>query len=49
MDIFTLLYIQWITNKVLRYGTWNSAQCYVAAWIGVGGGLEENGYMYIYG
>ena len=25
----------------------NSAQCYVAAWMG--GGLGENGYMYMYG
>ena len=27
--------------------TWNFAQCYVAAWMG--GGLGENGYMYMYG
>ena len=27
------------------YSTGNSAQCYVAAWIG--GGLGENGYMYM--
>jgi len=26
--------------------TWNSAQCYVAAWMG--GQLGENGYIYIY-
>ena len=34
--IFTLelLYLKWITNKDLLYTTWNSAQCYVAAWIG---------------
>ena len=31
----------------LEYSTWNSAQCYVAAWIG--GGFGENGYMYMYG
>ena len=27
--------------------TGNSAQCYVAAWLGAE--LEENGYMYMYG
>ena len=32
--MFTLLYLKWITNKDLLYSTWNSAQCYVAAWIG---------------
>ena len=36
-----------VTNKELLYRTWNSAQCYVAAWMG--GGLRENGYMYVYG
>ena len=30
----TLLYLKWITNKGLLYSTWNSAQYYVAAWIG---------------
>ena len=28
-----LLYLKWITNKVLLYSTGNSAQCY-AAWMG---------------
>ena len=37
MVMYTLLYLKWITNKDLRYSTGNSAQCYVAAW--VGGGL----------
>ena len=32
--MYTLLYSKWITNKDLLYSTWNSAQCYVAAWIG---------------
>ena len=32
MDLYTLLDLKWITNKDLMYGTWNSAQCYVAAW-----------------
>ena len=47
MDINTLLYLKWITNKDLRYSTWNSAQCHVAAW--VGGEFGENGHMCMYG
>ena len=35
MNKYTLLYFKWITNKVLLYSTWNSAQCYVAGWMGV--------------
>ena len=31
MDMFTLPYFKWITNKDLQYSTRNSAQCYVAA------------------
>ena len=34
MDMYTLLYLKWLTNKVLLYSTWKSAQCYVAAWKG---------------
>ena len=34
MDMYTLLYLKWITNKDLLYNTWNSAQCYVAALMG---------------
>ena len=30
----TLLYLKWTANKDLLYSTWNSAQCYVAAWMG---------------
>ena len=33
MDVYTLLYLKWITNKDLLYSTWNSAQCYMAAWM----------------
>ena len=33
----TLLYFKWNTSRDLLDSTWNSAQCYVAAW--VGGGL----------
>ena len=34
MDMYTLLYLKWITNKDLLHSTWNSAQCYAAAWMG---------------
>ena len=34
MDMYTLLSLKWITKKDLLYSTWNSAQYYVAAWMG---------------
>ena len=34
MDMYTLLYLKWITNKDLLCSSRNSAQCYVAAWMG---------------
>ena len=34
MDMYALLYLKWITDKDLLYSTGNSAQCYVAAWMG---------------
>ena len=34
MDMYTLLYLKWIINKVLLHNTGNSGQCYVAAWMG---------------
>ena len=34
MDMYTLLYLKWITNKDLLYSTGNSVQCYVAAEMG---------------
>ena len=40
MDVYTLLYLKWITNKDVLYSAWNSAQCHVAAWMGVGFGGE---------
>ena len=47
MDVCTLLYLKWITSKVLRYSTGNSAQCYVAAWMeGKFGG--EWKYVYVW-
>ena len=41
MDMYTLLYLKWITNKALLYSTWNSAQCYMAAWMGGAFGRER--------
>ena len=35
-----VLYLKWITNKDLPCGPWNSAQCYVAAWMGGEFGVE---------
>ena len=34
MDMYTMLYLKRITNKDLLYSTGNSAQFYVAAWMG---------------
>ena len=34
MDMSTLLYLKWITNKDLQYSAGNAAQCFVAAWMG---------------
>ena len=43
IDMYTLLYFKWITTKALLYSTGNSAQCYVAAWMG-----EERGPEWIH-
>ena len=32
IDLYTLLYLKWITNKDLLDSTWNSTQCYVPTW-----------------
>ena len=40
INMYTLLYFKWITNKDLLYSTGNSAQCYVAAWMGGESGGE---------
>ena len=45
MDMYTLLNFKWITNKVVLYSTWNSAQCYVAAWMG---GEFKGGWVHVY-
>ena len=41
INVYTLLYLKWITNKDLPWSTWNSAQCHLAAWMG--------GALYVYG
>ena len=46
MDMYTLLYLKWITNKDLLYSTWNFAQHYVAAWMVEEFG-EERIHVYI--
>jgi len=40
MDMCTLLYLKWIINKDLLYSTWDSAKCYVEAWMGGEFGAE---------
>ena len=45
MDMYTLLYLKQITNKDLLYSTWNSAQCFVAAWMG---GEFEGEWIHVY-
>ena len=47
MDMYTLLYLKWITNKELLNSTGSSAQYYVTAWMG--GEFGENGYKYMHG
>ena len=34
MDMYILLYLKCISNKALLHSMGNSAQCYVAAWMG---------------
>ena len=45
MDMYTLLYLKWITNKELLYCTGNSAPRHVAAWMG---GKFERGWIRVY-
>ena len=47
IDMYTLLYLKWIMNRVLLCSTGNTAPCYVAAWMG--GEFGEDVYMYRYG
>ena len=34
MDMYTLLYLKWITDKDQLYSTGSSAQCYMTTWMG---------------
>ena len=45
--LYTLLYLKWITNKDLPYGTWNSAQHDMVAWLGGEFGVSENVYVWL--
>ena len=45
--MYTALYLKWITKKNLLYSTRNSAQCYVAAWMG-GEFQEESTHVYVW-
>ena len=48
INMYTLLYLKWITNKVLLYSTGNSAQCYMAAWmVGEFGGEWIHVYVWL--
>ena len=47
MNMYTLLYLKWITNKDPLYSTWNSAQCYVTACMGKEFG-EEWIHVYVW-
>ena len=44
-DMYTLLYLKWITNKELLYGAWNYAQCSMAAYLG---GEFEVEWIHVY-
>ena len=44
--LYTLLYLKSIISKDLLYSTGNSAQCYMAVWMG--GEFGGNGCIYIY-
>ena len=35
IDMYSLLYLKWITYKDILYNTCNSSLCYVAAWMGM--------------
>ena len=40
INMYTLLCLKWLTNKVLLYSTWNLVQCYTAACTGGESGGE---------
>ena len=48
-DMYTLLYLKWITNKDLLYSIRSFAQCYVAACRGEGfGGEWIDAYVWLF-
>ena len=47
MDMYTFLYLKWIANQDLLYSRGNSAQCYMAAWMG--GEFGGDGFTCMYG
>ena len=48
--MYTLLYLKWMTSKVLLYSRRNSAQLLSIMWQpGWEEGLGEDGYMYMFG
>ena len=50
MDMYTVLYSKWITQKGLLYSTWNNGTLLnVMGQSGWEGSLRENGYMSMYG
>ena len=40
IDMYTLLYLKWISSENLQYSAGDSAQCYVAVWMEGGFGGE---------
>ena len=48
MDMYTLLYLKWVTNRDLLCSTWNSARGSVAAWLGGAcGGERIHAYVWL--
>ena len=48
MDVDTRRYLTWITSKDFLYSTGDSAQCYLAAWVGRElGGEWIHGYIWL--
>ena len=45
INMYTLLYLSWITKKDLLFNTRNPAHCYVPAWIGVWGRIDPCMWM----
>ena len=48
IDMYTLLYVKHITNKDLLYGTGNSTQFSLMAYMGKESKQKKSGYKYMY-